>query len=96
MAKEFVTRVGQDLDNPDFSWVIYGLGPYVSITRIKKVSEDDMDGPLPEGEGEYLVYFTGPNDATSVVPGEGFIFPDSTNSLDDSPKPRPWNPKSKH
>jgi len=92
MAKEFVLRVGQVLDDLDFSRVIEGFGLYVSITRVITVSEDEIGESLPEGEAEYLVYYTGPDDAISVVPGEGFIFPDSTGSLDDSPKPRPWKP----
>jgi hypothetical protein len=90
MAKEFTCRVGQSLDDPDFSWVIKGLGSYVSITRVERVSEEEMDQSLPEGEGEFIVYHTGPNEAINVVHGEGFIFPSSASSLEDSPKPRPW------
>ena len=90
MAKEFSCRVGQSSDDQDFSWVIRGLGFYVRITRIESVTEEELEGPLDEGEGEFLVFHTGPDEATSCVPGEGFIFPDSELSDDGSPVPRPW------
>jgi len=92
MAKEFVVCVGQEEDNENFDWVVRGMGKYVHIIRVEKVSLEEMDEPPKAGEGEFLVYHTGPHTAIDSVPCKGFIFPDSPLSDEGEPVPRPWNP----
>ncbi len=94
MAKEFCTCVAQRKDDRNFSWVIRGLGDYVTVIRVESVPAEEMaadDSTALDGdEWEYNIYHTGPEDGLYAVPGKGFVFADSPRNKDGDPIPRPW------
>ena len=92
MAKEFVVRVAQISGDENFDWVVRGMGRYVSVIRVVEVKPEEIEGPMPGGEWEYLVYHTGPEEALYSIPGEGFVYPNSSLPNDENPPARPWEP----
>lgn len=74
MRGRFWAWVANLKSSRDFSWVIRGLGEDVEILHVE--SDELLPGESLPGEdyGLFLVYHTGPENATGVIAGEGFIF----------------------